>query len=59
MTLADEVTDRLPFLELDELHRKAVWRGPRGGLVLRLDPPLIDQEAGPWSQHQLQRSYGP
>ena len=57
MTLADEVTDRLPFLELDELHRKAVWRGPRGGLVLRLDPPLSDQEAGPWSQHQLQRSY--
>ena len=57
VTLADEVTDRLPFLELDELHRKAVWRGPRGGLVLRLDPPLSDQEAGPWSQHQLQRSY--
>ena len=57
VTLADEVTDRLPFHEVDELHRKAVWRGPRGGLVLRLDPPLGDQEAGPWAQHQLQRSY--
>ena len=49
--------DRLPFAEVDELHRKALWRGPHGGLVLRLDPPLGDQEAGPWAQHQLQRSY--
>ncbi len=57
VTLADEVCDRLPYTEVDELHRKALWRGPHGGLVLRLDPPLSDQEAGPWSQHQLQRSY--
>jgi CDP-glycerol glycerophosphotransferase (TagB/SpsB family) len=57
VTLAEEVCDRLPFNEVDELHRKALWRGPHGGLVLRLDPPLGDQAAGPWSQHQLQRSY--
>ena len=57
VTLADEVCDRLPYTEVDELHRKALWRGPHGGLVLRLDPPLADQEAGPWAQHQLQRSY--
>ena len=29
--LADEACDRLPFNEVDELHRKAVWRGPTVG----------------------------
>lgn len=57
VSLADEVADRLPFVEVDPLHRKAVWRQPRGGLALRLDPPLEDHEAGPWAQHQQQRSY--
>ncbi len=57
VTLAAEVADQLPFTEVDELHRKAVWRGPRGGLLMRLDPPLTDEEAGPYRQRRLQRSY--
>lgn len=55
--LADEVVDRLPFSELDGLRRSSVWRGPRGGLLVRLDPDLADDEAGPWAQARLQDGY--
>ena len=56
VTLAGPVDEQVPFSDLDELHRRSVWRGPRGGFVLRLDPPLTDEEAGPYRQHELQRS---
>jgi hypothetical protein len=55
--LGDDVLDRLPFVELDEVHRKAVWRQPTGGLALRLDPPLDEDEAGAWAQRRLQERY--
>ena len=57
VTLADEVADTLPRTALDGLRRTSVWRGPRGGLVLRLDPDLADDEAGPYAQARLQEGY--
>ncbi len=57
VALADEVAARLPLFALDDRHRTALWRGPHGGLVLRLDPPLGEDEAGPWAQRRLQQDY--
>lgn len=55
--LSDRLADRLPFTALDGLRRTSVWRGRQGGLVVRLDPDLADDEAGPWAQARLQEGY--
>jgi CDP-glycerol glycerophosphotransferase (TagB/SpsB family) len=57
LALAEEVADRLPVELVDEQHRAAVVRGPHGELLLRLDPPLDDEEAGAWAQRRLQEAY--
>ena len=57
VTVARHLVDLLPWVEQDELHRKALWGAPRGGLVLRLDPPLAEEVTGPWSQRRLQHRH--
>ncbi len=57
VALAREVAGRLPFELAGEQHRATVLRGPHGGLLLRLDPPLDDEEAGVWAQRRLQDRY--
>ncbi|MCW2818981.1 MAG: hypothetical protein JWR42_1768 [Marmoricola sp.] len=56
VSLGDAVVDELPRSELDALRRTSLWGGPRGGLLVHLDPDLGDDEAGPWAQQQLQRT---
>ena len=48
---------RLPFEVAGDEHRATVLRGPHGGLLLRLGPPLDDDEAGAWAQRRLQDHY--
>ncbi len=50
---ADAVVDRLPCSELDALRRTSLWGDPQGGLLVRVDPDLGDDEAGPWAQQRL------
>ncbi len=57
VTAARRVVDLLPRVDQDDGHRKALWGGPRGGLTLRLDPPLAEEVAGPWAQRRLQRRH--
>ena len=52
-----EVAGRLPFEVVGAEHRAAVLRSPDGGLLLRLDPPLDDEEDGAWAQRRLQDHY--
>ncbi|GAB3661241.1 hypothetical protein GCM10027596_21110 [Nocardioides korecus] len=53
VSLGDAVVDDLPRSELDALRRTSLWGGPRGGLLVHLDPDLGDDEAGAWAQHRL------
>ena len=57
VALSREVADRQPVEVAGEQHRACVLRGPHGELLLRLDPPLDDDEAGPWAQRRLQQDY--
>ena len=57
VAISDEVADDLPRTELDALRRTSLWRGPRGGLLVRLDPDLGDDEAGRFAQARLQEGY--
>jgi len=47
----------LPLDDLAGSHRLTGWRGPHGGLVLRLAPPLTDDELGPRAQRLLRDTY--
>ncbi|MCW2756810.1 MAG: hypothetical protein JWO46_556, partial [Nocardioidaceae bacterium] len=55
--VTDTLLDRLPDEIRTDDHRVTLRRGPVGGLVVRLDPPLADDELGPRSQARLQASY--
>lgn len=55
--MAESLVDRLPFETVTRTHRTGVRRGRGGGLVIRLDPPLLDDEAGPRAQRLLQTGY--
>lgn len=57
VSIADSAADLLPAVKSDQLRRTSVWRGPRGGLMLRLDPPLRESERGRWAQRKLKESY--
>ncbi|MGI9156274.1 MAG: CDP-glycerol glycerophosphotransferase family protein [Marmoricola sp.] len=55
--VGEALLDRLPLETVTPTHRAAVRRGPDGGLVVRLDPPLKDDEAGPRAQTLLREGY--
>lgn len=57
LTLGPDLVARSP-LELDAPdHRARLLRGLRGQLLLQLQPPLADDELGPWAQQRLRSSY--
>ena len=57
LALGPDLVARSP-LELDAPdHRARLLRGLRGQLLLQLQPPLADEELGPWAQQRLRSSY--
>jgi CDP-glycerol glycerophosphotransferase (TagB/SpsB family) len=52
--LAPDLVDRLPVEVRTAGHRVRLQRGHGDGLVVRLDPPLADDEVGPRAQRRLQ-----
>lgn len=56
-TVTDDLVARLPVEQVGPRHRLTATLGPAGGVLLRLGPPLGDDEQGPWAQEQLVRGY--
>ena len=57
VSLTDELRDRLPLELAGERHRVRARLGPAGGLVLGLQPPLAEDELGPYAQQRLRTEY--
>lgn len=51
------VVDQLPAETRTPLHRVELRRGGAGGVVVRLDPLLTEDETGPRAQRRLQREF--
>ncbi|RYP88026.1 hypothetical protein EKO23_04030 [Nocardioides guangzhouensis] len=57
LALSPGLVARTPY-DLDAPdHRARLLRGLRGQLLLQLQPPLADDELGPWAQQRLRSAY--
>ena len=57
LALSPELVARSPYDVDAPDHRARVLRGLRGQLLLQLQPPLADDELGPWAQQRLRSAY--
>ncbi len=57
LSVSPELVDRTPYWQRAAHHRLRVHRGPEGGLLLTLAPPLSEQEVGAHAQQQLRHWY--